>query len=171
MKVPRAMVMDVRDRIQDYAQTNSLWNFEQQLDDLDIARSIKRAVDAFNSIAPFSRSIPILRVEHLASTSDEAVPLRYLVLQLAASKAMDLLITRFQLNEGQFTDGSVTYNREQVWKGMKSTSAEWASEAKQEMRTYREQANLNSAWGIAPSAMAWLTTIPVPTSDDVIELL
>jgi hypothetical protein len=140
--VPMTVVREVRSFISDYADTNELFEGEEN-SDTKIARYIKRAVDEFNGTPPVFRE----GLEPLALALPNLGPIRELIIKKAAVLILNSIMIKLARNDVPYTAGNVTIQRNSVWRNLQPLVQDLNTQFMQGVQNIKVSANISGGWG------------------------
>lgn len=140
--VPMSLVRDLRSQISDYADTNELFEGEENSDAV-LAKYLVQTLADFNGTPPiFTQPVDIL-----ALIVPSAAPLRSIVMIGATARILQKVSIKLARNDAPYTSNNVTIQRNAVWRNLIQIAQELKREFDARTRELKIAANVVGGWG------------------------
>ena len=137
IKVPIALVRELRARLRDYPEWNYLEKNEESKDQ-QLARLIYEALESFNVLAPI--------LDHWDFTTLPRGS-THVIMNLAVVRVLQEVSIWMVRNEYQYQSGNTSVRLYDKWKGYQTLLRDLKAEANEQAKLFKIQMNINGAWG------------------------
>jgi len=144
VRVPRQMVKAVRRFIQDFPETNELFDGEETAEQT-IAQYIVDEVDMWNATPPTTSSSMINTVSLVANPRLSGVKVH--IQNAAAARVLKSVKIKLQRNDMPYTVGNVTEQPNAVWRNLESTIQDIELQYREFRQNYKISKNAEAAYG------------------------
>lgn len=138
IKVPTALVRELRQKLRDFPERNYLHEDEES-DDQQLARALHEALESYNLIPP------ILDDEVNFTT----IPTR--AVRLIVDLAVPIIISEVMIwmarNEFQYQAGNTSVRLYDKWRAYQTISAQLEAKAERMIARWKYKLNIDNAWG------------------------
>lgn len=143
--VPVKLILQVRTLLQDYAQTNELFNGQEVTDDL-IAKYIVDTIDDWNGTPPV--------LLHMVSTEDLMAVKKYQavrrwIIDMAAARVLRVLVIKHAKQDIPFTAGNVNVQPHSVWRNLETIYQAIKAEYDNNKAQFKLSENMNNCYGVS----------------------
>jgi hypothetical protein len=138
VRVPKALVMELRSILRDYPEINYLYEDEESIDS-QLARALYTGMEDFNNVPP------ILNTEF----SFENIPKRWVrpVLDLAVLRVLQEVSIWMARNEFEYQTGNTSVRLYNQWRSYQSLIPMLQAKVDQTVAGLKYKANVDQAWG------------------------
>lgn len=141
--VPKIVMRMVRSMVQDFAQTNELFDGEENSDE-KIARYILDTVEDWNGTPP----LLVNRIEPLDLVTDPRIQGARPIIQLgAAVRLLRSTIAKLGRNDMPYTAGNVNAQPNAVWRNLQAIVSEWSTEYENKKTQFKVGQNISDSYG------------------------
>ena len=138
IRVPKALVQELRTKLRDYPEINYLYEDEESIDS-QLARLLYEGVEDFNNIPP------ILGTEY----TFENIPKRWvrIVIDLAVIRTLMEVSIWMARNEFEYQTGNTSVRLYNQWRSYQTLMPMLKQQAEQTAQAVKYKANVDQAWG------------------------
>ena len=138
IKVPKALVQELRAILRDYPEVNYIYEDEESIDS-QLARALYEGMEDFNNIPP------ILNLEYDFTN----VPKRWvrIILDLAVIRVLQEVSIWMSRNEFQYQTGNTSVSLYNQWRSYQALMPQLQGKAEQTAQGLKYDANVKRGWG------------------------
>jgi len=141
--IPTIMIRMVRSMVQDYAQTNELFDGEENSNE-KIARYILDTIEDWNGTPPLLSD----RLEPLDLVTNNRFHGARPIIQLgSAVRLLRSTILKLARNDMPYTAGNVNAQPNAVWRNLQAIVSEWSAEYENKKTQFKVGQNISVAYG------------------------
>lgn len=147
--VPRRIVNDVRSLLQDYTETNELYDGKENSDE-KIARYIIDVLEDFNSTPPIFR----FRLVPIQLETAQWSIIRPLITTGTAARVLRSVMTKLARNDVPYTAGNVNMQPNAVWQSLARVYDDYKQEYEAKKAATKVAMNVSMLYGGGPYGVA-----------------